>query len=68
MRYVLTWFVLTVVIAIGIGSLNWPTYRRMAVRGVSGQATVIELGDSLHIRVEFLLLRCRWGTTDRKQD
>ena len=45
--------VLAVVIAIGIGSLNCPFYRRMAVRGVSGQATVIELLPQMHDTVRY---------------
>ncbi len=55
MKYVVTWLVLAVVIAIGIGSLNWPSYRRMALRGISGQATVIELLPKIHntLRYEY---------------
>jgi hypothetical protein len=55
MRYVLTWLVLATVIAIGIGSLNWPSYRRMAVRGVLGQATIIEVVPKIHntLRYEY---------------
>jgi hypothetical protein len=53
MRYVLTWLVLAVVIAMGIGSLNWLSYRRMAGRGVLGQATVIELLSKIHNTVRY---------------
>lgn len=48
MKYALTWLVLAIVAAIGIGSLNWRSYRRMAARGVSTQATVIELLPQTH--------------------
>lgn len=55
MRYILTWLVLSVVIAIGIGSLNWPSYHHLAKRGVSGRATVIELLPKIHntLRYEY---------------
>jgi hypothetical protein len=53
MKYMLTWFALTVVFTIGIGSLNWPAYHRMAVRGISGQATVIELHPEFHNTVRY---------------
>ena len=55
MRYVLTWLVLSAAVAIGIGSLNWTSYRRMAARRVSGQATVIELLPNIHntLRYEY---------------
>ncbi len=53
MRYVITWLVLAVVIAIGVGSLTLLSYRRMAVRGASGQATVIELLPQIHNTVRY---------------
>lgn len=57
MKYALTWLVLAIVAAIGIGSLNWRSYRRMAARGVSTQATVIELLPQTHdtLRYEYHL-------------
>jgi len=45
--------VLAVVIAIGIGSLNWLSYRRMAMRGVLGRATVVELLPQIHNTVRY---------------
>ncbi len=53
MRYILTWLVLAVVIAVGIGSLNWLSYRSMETRGVSGQGTVIELLPKIHNTVRY---------------
>src|SRR5437764_5458865 len=53
MRYAITWLLLVTMLAIGIGSLNWPTYRRVAERGVSGQATVIELLPKNHNTVRY---------------
>ena len=53
MKYAITWVLLAIVIALGIGSLNWPTYRRMAARGVSGKATVIELLPKIHNTVRY---------------
>ena len=53
MRYAITWLVLAVVAAIGIGSLNWPAYRRLAVQGVSGEATVVELLPKIHNTVRY---------------
>ncbi|HEY4951895.1 MAG TPA: DUF3592 domain-containing protein [Verrucomicrobiae bacterium] len=53
MRYVITWLALAVAIAIGIGSLNWPAYHRMAASGVPGQATVIELLPKIHNTVRY---------------
>lgn len=46
---------LAVAIAFGIGSLNWGSFRRMTVRGVSGQATVIEVLPKIHnsLRYEY---------------
>ena len=53
MRYAITWLVLVIVVAIGIGSLNCPAYRRMAARGVSGHATVVELLPKIHNTVRY---------------
>lgn len=53
MKYMLTWFVLAVVLTIGIGSLNWPVYHRMTMKGISGQATVIELRPEFHNTVRY---------------
>jgi hypothetical protein len=53
MRYVIIWLVLATVIAIGIGSLNWPVYRRLAEAGVSSQASVVELLPKIHNTVRY---------------
>src|SRR5437016_1374800 len=53
MKYAITWVVLAFVIAVGIGSVNWPAYRRMAARGVSGKATVVELLPKIHNTVRY---------------
>src|SRR6266487_1811574 len=55
MKYALTWLIVAVAVAIGIGSLNWRSYRRMAGPGVSGQGTVIELRPKIHntLRYEY---------------
>jgi Protein of unknown function (DUF3592) len=53
MKYAITWMVLAIVIAVGIGSLNWPAYCRMAARGVSGKATVVELLPKIHNTVRY---------------
>jgi uncharacterized protein DUF3592 len=53
MKYVITWLGLAIVIAIGIGSLNWPTYRRIAARGVSTQAMAVELFPEIHNTVRY---------------
>jgi hypothetical protein len=53
MRYVITWLVLATVIAIGIGSLNWPAYHRLVAVGVSGQASVLELLPKIHNTVRY---------------
>ena len=59
MRYLIAWLALAVVVGIGIGNLNWPNYRRMVVRGVSGQATVVELLPKIHntVRYEYRVAR-----------
>ena len=48
MRYAITWLVLATVIAIGVGSLNWPGYYRLVRAGVSGQASVVQLLPNIH--------------------
>ncbi|HUA37127.1 MAG TPA: DUF3592 domain-containing protein [Candidatus Sulfopaludibacter sp.] len=53
MRYAITWLALAGVIAIGIGSLNWPAYHRMMAAGVTGQARVIELLPKIHNTVRY---------------
>ena len=53
MRYAITWLVLATVVAVGIGSLNWPSYHRLAVAGVPGQATVVELLPKTHNTVRY---------------
>jgi hypothetical protein len=54
-RYIFTWLGLSVVVAIGIGSLSWPGDHHLAERGVSGRATVIELLPKIHntLRYEY---------------
>ena len=53
MKYAITWLVFAIAVAVGLGSLNWPTYRRSAVRGVEGQAKVIELLPKIHDTVRY---------------
>lgn len=53
MRYAITWLVLATVIAVGIGSLNWPAYHRLVEVGVSGQASVLELLPKIHNTVRY---------------
>jgi hypothetical protein len=53
MKYAITWLLLVVVIAVGVGAINWPSYRRMAARGVSAKATVLELLPSVHNSVRY---------------
>jgi hypothetical protein len=53
MRYAITWLVLASLIAIGIGSLNWPAYRRMVSVGVLGQGRVVELLPKIHNTVRY---------------
>ena len=44
---------MAVAIAVGIGSLNWASYRRLAARGVSAQAKVVELLPNNHNTVRY---------------
>ncbi len=53
MKYAIAWLILAVATAIGIGSLNWPAYQRMAKLGVSGQATAVELHPKVHNSVRY---------------
>ncbi len=53
MKYAITWLLLAVVTAVGIGGLNWPVYRRMAARGVLDKATVVELFPKIHDTVRY---------------
>jgi hypothetical protein len=53
MRYAITWVGLAAVLGLGIGSLNWPTYHRIAMRGISGQAVVVELLPKIHQTVRY---------------
>lgn len=53
MRYAITWLVLALVVALGIGSLNWSGYRRIASRRVSSEAVVVELLPDVHNTVRY---------------
>jgi Protein of unknown function (DUF3592) len=53
MKYAITWLVFAIAVTAGMGSLNWPTYRRLAARGVEGQAKVIELLPKIHDTVRY---------------
>lgn len=53
MKYAMTWVLLAIGIALGMGSVNWPVYRRIAMRGISGQATVLELHPKMHETVRY---------------
>ena len=53
MRYAITWLALVIGIAVVVGRLNWPAYRRLAVVGVPGQATVVELLPNIHNTVRY---------------
>src|SRR5437867_7932565 len=53
MRYAIAWLVLIVVVTVEIGSLNWPSYRRLAARGVTGQGEVVELLPKIHNTVRY---------------
>jgi hypothetical protein len=53
MKYTITWLLLVIGIAVGIGSLNWPAYHRMASRGVTGKATVVEVLPKAHNTVRY---------------
>ena len=44
---------LAIVVTLAIGSLNWPTYRRLAARGVSAEAIVVELLPKFHDTVRY---------------
>ena len=53
MRYAFTWLALVLAVAVGVGSLNWLSYRRLSARGLAGQATVMELLPKDHGRVRY---------------
>ena len=53
MRYALAWMVLALAVSVGIGSLNWLSYRRLSTRGLAGQATVVELLPKDHNSVRY---------------
>jgi Protein of unknown function (DUF3592) len=53
MKYATTWLLLAILITVGIGRLNWPTYRCMASRGISSTATVLELFPQAHNTVRY---------------
>ncbi len=44
---------MAIAVAVGIGSLNWPVYRRIATRGVAAGGTVIELLPNIHDTVRY---------------
>jgi hypothetical protein len=52
-RLAITWLLLAILIAICMGNVNWPAYRRLAARGVSGRATVVELLPQAHDLVRY---------------
>ena len=53
MKYVILWLVLAVAIGCLVGSQNLPTYHRLAERGVSGKATIVELLPQIHNTVRY---------------
>ncbi len=55
MRYAITWCLLAATFVFGFGRLNWASFHRLTVQGVSGQATVIELLPKIHntLRYEY---------------
>jgi hypothetical protein len=52
-KYAIIWLVLAVGIACLTGSLNLPTYHRLAEKGVSGSATIVELLPQFHNTVRY---------------
>ena len=52
-KCVFIWLIMAVVIVIGVGSLNWVSYRRLVTRGVSTSATVLELLPNNHNTVRY---------------
>ena len=55
MRYVAAWFVLAIMTALGLGSINWRFFHQIADRGVVTKGVVLELMPKIHdtIRYEF---------------
>ena len=53
MKYAILWLVLAVVTGFFIGSQNLPTFHRLAERGVSENATVVELLPQFHKTVRY---------------
>ena len=53
MKYAILWLVLAVVIACVVGSLNLPTNHRLAEKGVSENATIVELLPQIHNTVHY---------------
>lgn len=55
MKYLLSWVALAVATTVGLGALNWPSYRRLVADGASTKALVIELLPREHqfVRYEF---------------
>src|ERR1700722_15935104 len=53
MRYVAAWFVLAIVTAAGLGSMNWRFYHEIALRGVSTSGVVLELLPKIHDTIRY---------------
>jgi uncharacterized protein DUF3592 len=53
MKLAIIWLALALIVLVGIGGLNWPSYRRLAVRGVQVQAAVVELLPNAHNTVRY---------------
>jgi hypothetical protein len=53
MKYAIIWLVSAVVIACVIGSQNLPTFHRLAEKGVSEKATIVELLPQIHNTVRY---------------
>ena len=53
MRYAITWLALAVAVALGVGSLNWPAFRRMTRVGVIASGRVVKLLPKIHETVRY---------------
>jgi len=53
MKYFVIWLALFLAFAVGLGSLNLPTYYKIATHGVSGKASVVELLPNIHNTVRY---------------
>ncbi len=53
MRYALIWLTLAGAMAVGVGSLNWLTFRRLSTEGIPSQARVVELLPKVHNTVKY---------------